>query len=205
MSHGRHSPFSSRRQSTQTKRSLALRLNGSTKLPRRFRGCESLLHGIRPKRAAPSHLRREHLGPLGHSISTAKSHGSSSSHLRSTMLTARFAAASPANGPRPQLEFLVQQGYTNLAVKPLKKLRKVRLSELRDSSRRIHAKLLAWRSGNGGGCLVGSANFTSAALDGRNVEACLLISDADELVEALFDRSLSKRPLALDDFVPGRR
>lgn len=105
--------------------------------------------------------------------------------------------------PNAQLEFLVQQEYTNLAVKPLKKLRKVRLSEVRDSSRRIHAKLLAWRSGNGGGCLVGSANFTSAALDGRNVEACLLISPADEFVETLFDRSLSKHPLPLDDFVPG--
>lgn len=105
--------------------------------------------------------------------------------------------------PNAQLEFLVQQGYTNLAVKPLKKLRKARLSEVRDSSRRIHAKLLAWRSGNGGGCLVGSANFTSAALDGRNVEACLLISPADDFIESLFDRSLSKHPLPLDDFVPG--
>ncbi len=105
--------------------------------------------------------------------------------------------------PNAGLEFLVQQGYTNLAVKPLKKLRKVRLSEVRDSSRRIHAKLLAWRSGNGWGCLVGSANFTSAALDGRNVEACLLISSADEFIESLFDRGLSKHPLALDDFLPG--
>jgi hypothetical protein len=105
--------------------------------------------------------------------------------------------------PTAKLEFLVQQNYTNLAVKPLKKLRNFRLSELRDSSRRIHAKLLAWRHGSGGGCLVGSANFTTAALDGSNVEACLLISDAEELIDALFDRSLSKRPLALDDFVPG--
>lgn len=108
-----------------------------------------------------------------------------------------------AQWPQAQLEFLVQQGYTNLAVKPLKKLRKVRLSEVRNSSRRIHAKLLAWRSGVGGGCLVGSPNFTSAALDGRNVETCLLISTADEFVESLFDRSLSKHPLPLDDFVPG--
>ena len=105
--------------------------------------------------------------------------------------------------PNAQIEFLVQQGYTTLAVKPLKKLRRVRLSEVRDSSRRIHAKLLAWRSKDGGGCLVGSPNFTSAALDGRNVEACLLISPAEEVVESLFDRSLSKHPLPLEDFVPG--
>jgi HKD family nuclease len=105
--------------------------------------------------------------------------------------------------PQAQLEFLVQQCYTNLDVKPLQKLRTLRLSEVRDSSRRIHAKVVAWRSGDGVGCLVGSANFTSAALDGRNIEACLLISPADELVEALFDRNLAKHPLALDDFVPG--
>jgi hypothetical protein len=105
--------------------------------------------------------------------------------------------------PKAQLEFLVQQNYTNLAVKPLMKLRRLRLYELHDSSRRIHAKLLAWRHGSGGGCLVGSANFTTAAFDGRNIETCLLISDAGDLVESLFDRSLSKRPLAFDDFVPG--
>lgn len=106
--------------------------------------------------------------------------------------------------PRAKIELLVQQGYTNLAVRPLKKLRTVvRLSELRNFSRRIHAKLLAWKSENGVGCLVGSANFTSAALDGHNVEACLLLSDADELVDALFDKQLSKHPLDLEEFLPG--
>lgn len=105
--------------------------------------------------------------------------------------------------PHAKIELLVQQGYTNLAIQPLKKLGKVHLSELRDSSRRIHAKLIAWRSDNGGGCLVGSANFTSAALDGRNVEACLLLSKTDELVDTLFDGQLSKRHLPFDEFVPG--
>ncbi len=105
--------------------------------------------------------------------------------------------------PHAKIELLVQQEYTNLALQPLKRLRTVHLSELLGSTRRIHAKLLAWRSVNGGGCLVGSANFTSAAFDGRNVEACFLLSDSDELVDALFDRELSKRPLAFKDFVPG--
>ena len=59
------------------------------------------------------------------------------------------------------------------------------------------------RSGKRGGCLVGSANFTTAAFDGRNVEACLLLSKADDLVDELFDQRLSKRPLAFDDFGPG--
>lgn len=105
--------------------------------------------------------------------------------------------------PNAKIELLVQQGYTNLAIKPLKKLGKVHLCELRESSRRIHAKLLAWRSNNGGGCLIGSANFTSAALDGRNIEACLLLTKTDELVDKLFDGQLSKRKLSIDEFVPG--
>jgi len=105
--------------------------------------------------------------------------------------------------PRAKIEFLVQQGYTNLPVTPLKKLRKVRLSELKDSSRRVHAKLLVWKTANGTGCLVGSTNFTSAAFDARNVEASLLLRDADGLIESLFDRQLGKKPLALKDFEPG--
>jgi hypothetical protein len=105
--------------------------------------------------------------------------------------------------PQAKFEFLVQQGYTNLAVHALRELRTVRLAELVNASRRIHAKLIAWQSSSRGGCMVGSANFTSAAFDGRNVEACLLLTDASELVDALFDRSLTKRPLALEDFEPG--
>ena len=108
-----------------------------------------------------------------------------------------------AKWPRARIELLVQQGYTNLSVRPLKQLRSVHLSELRESSRRIHAKLLAWHGGNRRGCLVGSANFTTAAFDGRNVEACLLLSEADDRVNELFDRQLSKQPLAFKDFEPG--
>jgi hypothetical protein len=105
--------------------------------------------------------------------------------------------------PRAQIELLVQQGYTNLDVASLRRLRHVALSELSLASRRLHAKLIAWSSQKGGGCIVGSANFTTAALDGRNIEACLLISPIDQLVGTLFDRSLAKQPLALDDFVAG--
>jgi hypothetical protein len=103
-----------------------------------------------------------------------------------------------------QIEFVVQQQTTTLAKAPLKKLGGgITLSELRNSSRRLHAKLLAWESGHGTGCLVGSANFTLAAFDARNVEACLLVSDAEEVVAGLFDGQLAKRPLKLDDFDPG--
>jgi hypothetical protein len=107
--------------------------------------------------------------------------------------------------PKCQIEVVVQQQTTNLPVVPLQKLGKgITLSELRNSSRRLHAKLLAWESAeHGTGCLVGSANFTLAAFDARNVEACLLLSDAEEVVSGLFDGQLAKRPLAFDDFDPG--
>lgn len=105
--------------------------------------------------------------------------------------------------PSAKIELVIQQGCTSLAVGPLRKMRTVRLSELAGVSRRVHAKLLAWRGTKGQGCLAGSANFTSAALDGRNVEASLLIAEADEQVRALFDGHLSRRSIAIDDFEPG--
>ena len=106
--------------------------------------------------------------------------------------------------PKCQIEIVVQQKTTNLPVAALKKLRSsIALSELRNSSRRLHAKLLAWESSKGTGCVVGSANFTTAAFDARNVETCLLVSDAEEVVSGLFDGQLAKRLLAFDDFDPG--
>jgi hypothetical protein len=105
--------------------------------------------------------------------------------------------------PKCKVELLVQQQTTTLPVSPLKKLgRNVRLSELRNSSRRLHAKLLAWESSAGTGCLVGSANFTTAAFDARNVETCLLVSDVRDGLGKLFDKQLDKRPIAYDDFEP---
>jgi hypothetical protein len=106
--------------------------------------------------------------------------------------------------PNCQVEVLVQQQITNLPVKTLEKLKaSVSLSELRNSKRRIHAKLVAWEAESGSGCLVGSANFTTAAFDARNVEACLVMSDAADLVGSLFDKDLPKRAIAFEDFEPG--
>lgn len=105
--------------------------------------------------------------------------------------------------PQAKIELVVQQHCTNLAIPPLKGLRAVQLFELIGVSRRIHAKLIAWRSPRESGCLVGSANFTSAALDGLNVETSLLLADAGDLVQSLFDGQLSRRPIAPDDFEPG--
>jgi hypothetical protein len=105
--------------------------------------------------------------------------------------------------PEAKIELLVQQGYTNLQVDKLPRLKTVRLAEIQDVPRRVHAKLFAWRGKAGSGCLVGSANFTSAAFQGRNVEAGLLIEGKRSLVEKLFDDDLNKRPISPDEFEPG--
>lgn len=106
--------------------------------------------------------------------------------------------------PKCQIEFVVQQKTTNFPVSAFKQLRTgIALSELRNSSRRLHAKLLAWESSKGSSCLVGSANFTTAAFDARNIETCLLVFDAKAFVSGLFDGQLAKRALAFDDFDPG--
>lgn len=109
-----------------------------------------------------------------------------------------------ARWPKCEIELVVQQRTTTLPLTLLKKFRgKLRLSELCNSSRRLHAKLLAWESKAGMTCLVGSANFTTAALDSRNVETCLLVTQSEGLVESLFDGDLRKRSISLDDFEPG--
>jgi hypothetical protein len=106
--------------------------------------------------------------------------------------------------PKCTIELLVQQSTTNLDVEPLRTIEKqVSLSEISNSSRRLHAKLVAWDTANGVGCIAGSANCTTAAFDGRNVEACLLMVEAKEGVKALFDPGLNKRALDIDEFEPG--
>ncbi|MBZ0145638.1 MAG: hypothetical protein K8F56_18875 [Rhodocyclaceae bacterium] len=105
--------------------------------------------------------------------------------------------------PKAKVELVVQQGYTNLQPASLRGLPAVQLSEVVSSSRRLHAKLLAWKDATSWHCLVGSANFTGAALDGANAEACLLISGMEDPGEALFDSQLRKRRIALEDFEPG--
>lgn len=106
--------------------------------------------------------------------------------------------------PKCHIEVLVQQQITNLPVKALEKFKtSVSLSEVLNSKRRLHAKLVAWESEIETGCIAGSANFTTAAFDARNVETCLIMSDAGEVIRSLFDKGLSKRPIRFEDFEPG--
>ncbi|MCR4413306.1 MAG: hypothetical protein NUV77_12880, partial [Thermoguttaceae bacterium] len=66
----------------------------------------------------------------------------------------------------------------------------VRLYDVTIRTRALHAKVLGWQTSKGWGWLAGSANFTSAALDGRNFEACLIGSSNGSAVELLFDGQL---------------
>lgn len=85
----------------------------------------------------------------------------------------------------------------------LRKYTNISLSELKNYSRRLHAKLIAWYDGRSVGCITGSANFTTAAMGGGNIEACLLIRDAGQLIGELFDRDIEQKPISFDDFEPG--
>jgi hypothetical protein len=106
--------------------------------------------------------------------------------------------------PKCEIKIIAQQKTTQLPCEAMKSLaRRVSLHEIRVESRCLHAKLFAWQTTKGGGCIAGSANFTTAAFDSRNVETCLLLKDVGEEVEKLFDKQLSTRPITLEEFSPG--
>lgn len=106
--------------------------------------------------------------------------------------------------PKCKVEVVAQQGTSNLPVRLIQKLNwKPSLFEICNSSRRLHGKLIAWETGKEVSCLVGSANFTVAGLDGANAEACFYLHDVAASIEGLFDSSLAKRAIAAADFTPG--
>jgi hypothetical protein len=109
-----------------------------------------------------------------------------------------------ARWPKCKVKFIAQQETSFLdALRAAAVLPRIAIESLDFRSRRLHAKLIAWESSKGIHCLVGSANFTSAALDGRNVEACLWIDDAAEHFKALFDDTLVPEAIAPGEFVAG--
>lgn len=94
--------------------------------------------------------------------------------------------------------------FASTVPRPLPIQQATQRSEWSLTSRRLHAKLLAWTTKKETGCLVGSANFTSAALDGKNVEACLYVPDADQIIGQLFDKQFSIRKIQLSKFKSGK-
>ena len=109
-----------------------------------------------------------------------------------------------AEWPQCKVEVVAQQGTTTLPVAAIKAQRlSLSLSAVTTSSRRLHAKLLVVEGRGARYCLAGSANMTTAAMDGRNVEACLFFRDDEDRTDALFDGQLDRQTVALDDFDPG--
>ena len=105
--------------------------------------------------------------------------------------------------PNAKVRLVVQQHYTTLNAGQLNGYDNCRIAELKNASRRLHAKVIAWKTESGSGCIVGSANFTSAAFDGRNVEASLLIPNSWDQCLAMFSGDQSLSDVALDKFEPG--
>lgn len=109
-----------------------------------------------------------------------------------------------ATWPKCRLEIIAQQHTSNLPVAAIKSARiPLELREVSCRPRRLHAKLLVWENEFGGGCFVGSANFTSAAWDARNVEACFFVPSPGEMITRLFDSQLSTHIVQVADFVAG--
>lgn len=106
--------------------------------------------------------------------------------------------------PECRLEVIVQQGTSALPVTALKPLRTcLTVNVIGNASRRLHGKLLAFQCKNRSLILAGSANFTTAAFDGRNTEACLLLETTGDVADELFDGQFTKQRIRLEDFEPG--
>lgn len=108
--------------------------------------------------------------------------------------------------PDSEVQIIVQQHTSNLPASKLKNLPgEIRLFRIQGAGgRRLHAKLIAAYIDDTAICLVGSANFTSAAFKGSNVEACLGTEIKAETISALFDGELSLEPTEYDEFDPGK-
>lgn len=106
--------------------------------------------------------------------------------------------------PQSKIEIVAQQGTSNIPVEVIRRWkRSPALFDVRSSSRRLHGKMLAWESEQNAACLVGSANFTCAAFDGRNIEVCLLIPGDRASADDLFDGQLPRKPVTWSSFVAG--
>lgn len=72
-----------------------------------------------------------------------------------------------------------------------------------DARRRLHAKLVIWRCQGRWSSLIGSANWTAAAFDGRNIEAMLHLPECSTWKQRLFDEDITPVVIAPEDFKPG--
>ncbi len=106
--------------------------------------------------------------------------------------------------PKCRLRIIAQQQTSLLPTQLLTKALAVQLHELIGGmGRRLHAKLCVVQQGERALIIAGSANFTRAAFDGNNVEACLIWEGVPEDCEKLFGKGLSIRPIAAENFESG--
>lgn len=112
--------------------------------------------------------------------------------------------------PTAQVHVVTRSGLANLPVNDLNRLtpvsqrRGLRFFDLRGKRhRRLHAKAIAFEADHATYWLIGSANFTRAALDGRNVETALWHRSESDPDTLLFSGDLTKTPISLKDFEPG--
>jgi len=107
--------------------------------------------------------------------------------------------------PKCVVEITAQQRTSNLPAGLLKGFGKsVRLFDVEGAgSRRLHAKLLVVVADGKTICLAGSANFTSAAFEGRNIETCLAWETDGNPFKNLFDGDVKRALISPEEFESG--
>jgi hypothetical protein len=108
--------------------------------------------------------------------------------------------------PQSPVEIVTQEQTGNLPANLLTRYSKsVGLYKIIiPNSRRLHAKLLAFVTPKETICFAGSANFTSAAFDGVNIETCLIVRTPGDISDDLFDGQLKRIKISPADFTSGK-
>jgi len=108
--------------------------------------------------------------------------------------------------PGTTIKIFAQQQSSNLQGNELANIEDVALFHLEiPNNRRLHAKLIAVDFEDGCMVLSGSCNFTSAAFDGRNVEAALSIVASNGFIDNFFPEDVNPIRINPEDFIPGGR
>lgn len=112
-----------------------------------------------------------------------------------------------AKWPRAAFEIVAQEHTSTLQADRIgkKELSRLKLFALTSQRERLlHAKMVAFEVDGKWLVLTGSANFTEAAYDRQNVEACLAFNAGPSEIKALFDKDLTRSLTAPADFTPGK-
>jgi len=108
--------------------------------------------------------------------------------------------------PGVSIRIYAQQQSSNLPGEVLAKFDSVELLHLEiPNNRRLHAKLIAVDFEDEIAILSGSCNFTTAAFDGRNVEAALSMRKLPGFIDALFPDDVTPVPVSPKDFIASDR